>query len=909
MYFLQNSLNNAFIQNFIRLQTNIDVIQMKETLNTFSNITSMLIENQDIVQQITTLSSLMMNLSSCVNFDRFQAFNSTDELSAQAEALAKTRDLYASVIFKLPQDNSSSSWQKLDVSGNLPPRVEYTIRMNIENVMRTDRTRNLFWVQGPYISSIKTQRYNRGFVYLQESIDRAIIEMQTGSPVEEPAVQLQAFPYPCYLKDEYLNSVSYAFPLVLMIAWVLFVAQFVKKLVLERELRLHEYMKMMGVNPVSHFFAWFLESAAFLLLTIIILTIILKAGQVLPNSDGFLLFLYLCDYGLAILAISFLISSFFDKTNIAGLSGSLIYVICFFPFIVVMSLETTLSVSAKSALSLFAPTCFSYASQYIARYEIQGEGIQWSNSYISPILDDSSSFGWLCWLLLIDSVIYFLLGMYIRSVFPAEGSVSFQEENEFQGLRVGVSLHGLTKLYGSEAAIKNLNISFYEGHVTALLGHNGAGKTTTIILQDTGLYTHRHKRVGTLSGGMKRKLSISIAFIGGSHLVVLDEPTTGVDPCSRRAIWDIIIQHKKDLYYFDFAFHFICTNEPYFQAGYIHLPPTTHKHTQFSYFFLSIQVQTPESNVQFDSEEVKTFIQSYIPEAQLKEGGVSDIVYKLPPFSSQNAMAYHSLLTNLDKNLDSLQLGCYGISDTTLEEVFLQLTKDERECDTGTSISITHSAMDVSAARDGVLDELSDTNSETELKVYPVLPALTGSPPVRGLALFGQRVAAMFLKRAHHSRRDWKGLFAQVLLPTLFVIAAMGLGSIQSNLLDFPEMELSPALYRSAESYSFFSSQNANSTNLVDTMLSFPGIDNVCLNNPDDTYGGWEFGASLPADLKMGITAVPPNRTLTKVWYNPEGYHSMPAYLNSLNNFILRSNLPAEKDPRQYGKPRHLLIL
>lgn len=58
------------------------------------------------------------------------------------------------------------------------------------------------------------------------------------------------------------------------------------------------------------------------------------------------------------------------------------------------------------------------------------------------------------------------------------------------------------------------------------------------------MYPHRHKRVGTLSGGMKRKLSISIAFIGGSRLVVLDEPTTGVDPCSRRSIWDIVLQHK-----------------------------------------------------------------------------------------------------------------------------------------------------------------------------------------------------------------------------------------------------------------------------------------------------------------------------------------------------------------------------
>lgn len=109
-------------------------------------------------------------------------------------------------------------------------------------------------------------------------------------------------------------------------------------------------MKMMGVNPYSHFLAWFLESAIFLLVTVIILTIILKSGGVLPRSDGFLLFLYLCDYALSILAFSFLVSSFFDKTNIAGLSGSLIYVICFIPFIAVMCLEETLPLSIKTLL-------------------------------------------------------------------------------------------------------------------------------------------------------------------------------------------------------------------------------------------------------------------------------------------------------------------------------------------------------------------------------------------------------------------------------------------------------------------------------------------------------------------------------------------------------------------------------
>lgn len=45
---------------------------------------------------------------------------------------------------------------------------------------------------------------------------------------------------------------------------------------------------------------------------------------------------------------------------------------------------------------------------------------------------------------------------------------------------VGVSLHGITKIYGSKAGVQNLNLNFYEGNITSLLGHNGAGKTTTM---------------------------------------------------------------------------------------------------------------------------------------------------------------------------------------------------------------------------------------------------------------------------------------------------------------------------------------------------------------------------------------------------------------------------------------------
>uniref|UniRef100_UPI003AAEC31A uncharacterized protein abca12 n=1 Tax=Centroberyx gerrardi TaxID=166262 RepID=UPI003AAEC31A len=1112
---LQNSLGNSFVKNFIEMQTDINVDNMKETLSNFSNMTTLLEKNKHILKQITTLSSLMVNISSCIKFDRYRGYDSADKLNAEAQHLAKDRNLYASVIFKLPkeegsssksQDNSSFSSSSSSSSSQttLPPKVSYTIRMHMDNAMRTDRVRDPFFMKDTHISARQTLRYNRGFVYMQESIDRAIIETQTGQRVTEPAVQLQPFPYPCHLRDEYLEAISFVFPLMLMIAWVLFVADFVKKLVHERELRLHEYMKMMGVNPLSHFFAWFLECAVYLVLTIIILTLVMKYGRILPNSDGFLLFLYFCDYSMSILAFSYMVSSFFDKTYIAGLSGSLIYVLCFFPFIVVLALESSLTFSQKSALSLFSPTCFSYASQYISRYESQGEGIQWSNSYISPMAGDTASFGWLCWLMLIDSMLYFVIGAYIRMVFPGkygipapwyfpfklsfwadlcccfssapskagrgllftnimhenqpvfpddkgkdQNALSSQAGEDFSGLPVGVALHGLTKIYGDRMAIENLNVAFYEGHVTSLLGHNGAGKTTTMslltglfapssgtievygrdmqnniddvrkelgvcmqydvhfdhmttkehlllygqikaphwsrrelheqvrkILEETGMYAHRHKRVGTLSGGMKRKLSISIAFIGGSRLVVLDEPTTGVDPCSRRSIWDIVIQHKRDRTIIMSTHHLdeaevLSDRIAFLERGGLkccgspfHLKD---KLGQGYNLTLTKKLQSPDSGERFDSSELKTFIQAHVPEARLKEAQVGDLVYSLPPFTSSNASSYRSLLTALDANLDALQLGCYGISDTTLEEVFLQLThgNTESEAEDG-PLSISETVSD-SGSIDSFPEDLNGSISSFD-KI-----SLTGSSTVRGLALAWQQFTAILTKRIHHSRRDWKGLISQVLLPVLFVVFAMGLGSIKNDLRHYPEMELSPALYNLGPSYSFFSNQNPNTSRLVDTMMSFPGIDNACLDKPDNPvctrstdnwrssgnrsqsftackctrqeqvcsenshqpphkkipssqtvynlsgidvenylistandfirnrYGGFVFGKQLPPGLQMDLADVPKNRTLSKIWYNPEGHHTMPAYLNSLNNFILRSSLPADKDPRKYA--------
>jgi ABC-2 type transport system ATP-binding protein len=60
------------------------------------------------------------------------------------------------------------------------------------------------------------------------------------------------------------------------------------------------------------------------------------------------------------------------------------------------------------------------------------------------------------------------------------------------------------------------------------------------IMEDVGLSEKDKSWVGKLSGGQRQRLAVACALVGDPHLLFLDEPTTGLDPQSRRHLWDII---------------------------------------------------------------------------------------------------------------------------------------------------------------------------------------------------------------------------------------------------------------------------------------------------------------------------------------------------------------------------------
>jgi ABC-2 type transport system ATP-binding protein len=84
------------------------------------------------------------------------------------------------------------------------------------------------------------------------------------------------------------------------------------------------------------------------------------------------------------------------------------------------------------------------------------------------------------------------------------------------------------------------NLAFYAGLFG--LGREEFGKRRERLYEFSGLRPFAKRRAEALSGGMKQKLALSCNLIHDPTVLVLDEPTTGVDPLSRKQFWDILAE-------------------------------------------------------------------------------------------------------------------------------------------------------------------------------------------------------------------------------------------------------------------------------------------------------------------------------------------------------------------------------
>nr|XP_009677309.1 PREDICTED: ATP-binding cassette sub-family A member 10-like [Struthio camelus australis] len=285
-------------------------------------------------------------------------------------------------------------------------------------------------------------------------------------------------------------------------------------------------------------------------------------------------------------------------------------------------------------------------------------------------------------------------------------------------------------------------------------------------------------RPDTLSGGQKRKLSLGIAILGNPKVLLLDEPTVGLDPSSRQHIWRLLTENK---------------------AGRVtpQFMDEADSHADRKAFLSNGRLQCIGSSLYLkrkwgvgyylrmhtndlcDPDIISSLVKQYIPDATFRGKKDDELCYMLP---AENTDSFPDLFSHLDSKL--LQgIVNYEVSRTTLEDVFLKLEGEEAvdQEDDGV-FSNEH-------AEDGDCFNLEEMD-QSLLALWE-----RGRATVSGMELWRQQVRAMarvrFLKLKHEGKllRSLLLFFGVFILPMLISLT-------EFQLLDsFNSWELTAGLY------------------------------------------------------------------------------------------------------------------
>lgn len=208
------------------------------------------------------------------------------------------------------------------------------------------------------------------------------------------------------------------------------------------------------------------------------------------------------------------------------------------------------------------------------------------------------------------------------------------------------------------------------------------------LLRDIDLYQFRDTLACNLSGGSKRKLSVAIALIGNSRLVVLDEPTAGMDLSARRRLWNMLKKYKQDriiiltTHYMDEADilgdrigimnegELVCLGTPLnlknrFGTGYT-LTAVKKNGGQ--------RTSTAQSALMEEYVKKGLTLRGSTDEVRKTADVASEVTFQIPKSSSP---LFKEFFERFDQDMDSLGIRSYGISVPTLEDVFLRVTNEK----------------------------------------------------------------------------------------------------------------------------------------------------------------------------------------------------------------------------------------
>ncbi|CAF2158124.1 unnamed protein product [Rotaria magnacalcarata] len=940
-----------------------------------------------------SLFTIITEFMACTDRDRFVPMSSESQLASDGKTNSFTDTFLAGIVFLGELSNGDS----------FPKHVTYKIRMILDYVDNTFRTEDRYFTFAPRYSAPSSTKYHSfTFIYLQNALDRAIIKRNYSLP------------------DNRSFNTN------------------VKDIVYEKERRLKEIMRIMGLNDSVHWFTWFVLCTAVMVTIALLLVIILKFGKITQFSSFIVLLLFFVCYTFATINQCFLISVFFNRANLAACGAGIIYFVLYLPYTLLINYDSQTLGWHKAVACLSSTVSFGLGCDYIARFEGMAQGIQWSNIHKGAKPNDNFTFLNCMIMMLIDAVIYMALTVYIENVFPGEYGIpqpwyypftktywfgynakkNLQRTNEINQNQVntntnigsdddddntipqseiGVHIQNLSKFYKNKVALKNLSVKFYRNMITAFLGRNGAGKSTTWsiltglippstgtvyvdgfdiltdikvirkrlgfapqhnilfdrltvkehleffsalkgapeefisdetkkMLADLGIENKSENYSTELSGGMKRKLSIAIAFIGNSTIVILDEPTAGVDPFARRAIWDLILKYKPgrtivlSTHHLDEA-DLLCDRLAIISSGELQCVGTTmhlkHKygegynliveltsvsdeleiqqqHTNSTNNTIdpnSIQMNIINSNTNSSTrfERLTAFLKSSMPDLRIKEQHGDQITYVILD-DVEHTKIFPKILSDLDENKTNYHIKSYGLSNSSLEQVFLRVA-NEKKCTEDYEISSCWKRMAIRIkgwfGKNKLIEpktnetingqENNDDDDDDQALFHTRLSEEWSSyadERYTGISYIAVQVSGLLIKRFHRTKRNIKALIAEILLPIIFVLLAMLVTKLAPDTSEPPPLTLHP-WYWGNPSYMFQGIPTNNITllskSIQQTFTQAPSLGTRCMKSsmfdekryPCDLGDAKYNNVSISQEIMNALNAV--NYTYTRI--------------------------------------------
>ncbi|XP_023543867.1 ABC transporter A family member 1 [Cucurbita pepo subsp. pepo] len=341
-------------------------------------------------------------------------------------------------------------------------------------------------------------------------------------------------------------------------------------------------------------------------------------------------------------------------------------------------------------------------------------------------------------------------------------------------------------------------------------------RTVVDMVNEVGLADKINTPVKALSGGMKRKLSLGIALIGDSKVIVLDEPTSGMDPYSMRLTWQLIKKIKKGriilltTHSMDEADELgdriaIMANGSLKCCG----SSLFLKHQYGVGYTLTLVKSAPTVSVAAD------IIYRHIPSAVCVSEVGTEISFKLPISSASSFESMFREIENyMRRSVSNSEMNCsseintgdekdhlgiesYGISVTTLEEVFLKVAgcdfdvapSEKKESSLlGSSVvsnsSVHHTPSKITESQHFGISEKAGFLAfivkracglvfSTVFSIINFLSLGCCGCDILWRSKFWQHSKALFIKRAITARRDRRTVVFQLLIPVVFLFVGL----------------------------------------------------------------------------------------------------------------------------------------